>query len=79
MTDKVYRSAQGKVVDLGALMLRNENVRAAGNMNVNARGDLIDSLDRPIQTKPQQMRQHYDRQTNRNINYDPVKSSKEPK
>jgi hypothetical protein len=79
MTDRVYRSAQGKVVDLGALVLRNESVRAAGNMNINARGDLIDSLDRPIQTRPQQMRQHYDRQTSRHVNHNPVQSSKGPK
>ena len=43
MTRKVYRTANGKMVDLGALQLQNENVRAVGNMGVNARGDIIDS------------------------------------
>ena len=38
-----YRSARGKVVDMGALAARNERARAVGNMNVNARGDTIDS------------------------------------
>jgi hypothetical protein len=38
-----YRSARGKVVDMSALAARNERVRAVGNMNVNARGDTIDS------------------------------------
>ena len=40
---KIYRSSQGKGIDLGALLLRNETVRAVGNMNVNARGDRIDN------------------------------------
>ena len=32
---KMYRSSQGKGIDLGALLLQNETVRAVGNMNVN--------------------------------------------
>jgi hypothetical protein len=42
MSQKIYKSAQGKVVDLGTLMLQNESVRAVGNMGVNARGDVLD-------------------------------------
>jgi len=38
-----YRSAQGKVIDMNALIAKNEKVRAVGNMKVNARGDTIDS------------------------------------
>ena len=64
MTRKVYRTAQGKMVDLGALQLRNENVRAVGNMGVNARGDLLDSQNRPINTRNQQVAKSYNRQTN---------------
>ena len=64
MTRKVYRTAQGKMVDLGALQLRNENVRAVGNMGVNARGDLLDSLNRPINSRTQQVGKSYNRQTN---------------
>jgi hypothetical protein len=64
MTRKVYRTAQGKMVDLGALQLRNENVRAVGNMGVNARGDLLDSHNRPINTRNQQVAKSYNRQTN---------------
>jgi len=64
MTRKVYRTAQGKMVDLGALMLQNENVRAVGNMKVNARGDLVDSNNRPIDTRNRQVNRQYNRQTN---------------
>jgi len=63
MTRKVYRTAQGKMVDLGALMLQNESVRAVGNMKVNARGDLVDSNNRPIDTRNKQVNRQYDRQT----------------
>ena len=64
MTRKVYRTANGKMIDLGALQLRNETVRAVGNMNVNARGDLVDSNNRPIATKNQQVANQYRKQTN---------------
>jgi hypothetical protein len=63
MTNKVYRTAQGKMVDLGSLQLRNENVRAVGNMGVNARGDLVDSYNRPIDPKTQQVSRQYQKQT----------------
>ena len=56
MTSKVYRTAMGKVVDMGALMLHNENVRAVGNMGVNARGDRLDSHNRVIDSKNNQIR-----------------------
>lgn len=44
----VYRSAMGKPVDMAAMTSRNEKVRAVGNMNVNARGDVVDSHNRII-------------------------------
>jgi hypothetical protein len=74
MTRKVYRTAQGKMVDLGALQLRNENVRAVGNMKVNARGDLIDSGNRAIDTRNRQVARQYSRQTT-NVSNEPVRSS----
>lgn len=63
MTRKVYRTAQGKLVDLGRLQLQNENTRAVGNMGVNARGDKVDSMNRPIDKKPAQVQRQYNRQT----------------
>jgi hypothetical protein len=63
MTNKVYRSAQGKMVDLGALQLRNENVRAVGNMGVNARGDIVDAKNRSIDSRNNQVAKQYSRQS----------------
>lgn len=37
----VYRTMQGKVIDLEKLMRQNELTPAVGNMKVNARGDAI--------------------------------------
>jgi len=64
MTKKVYRTAQGRVVDLGALEAQNEHVRAVGNMNVNARGDKLDANGRVISTRSQQVNRNLNRATN---------------
>jgi len=63
MTSKVYKSAQGKSVDMGRLQLQNEGVRALGNMKVNARGDMVDDLNRVISTKSEQVNKQYKTQT----------------
>jgi hypothetical protein len=44
----IYRTAQGKRLDMSMLARRNERVRAVGNMSVNARGDTIDSQGKVI-------------------------------
>jgi hypothetical protein len=74
MTNKVYRSAQGKSVDLGTIMLQNEHVRAVGNMKVNARGDKLDSNNRVIETKARQIQKQNDRTTT-NVSSSPVHTS----
>lgn len=43
-----YRTALGKIVDMGALTAKNEKVRAVGNMRVNARGDSINAQGKII-------------------------------
>lgn len=63
MTKEIHRSANGKQVDMGSLRLRNEHVRAVGNMRVNARGDLVDDKNQVITPKNQQVNQAYDNQT----------------
>ena len=63
MTKKVYRTAQGKTVDLGSLILQNETVRAVGNMGVNARGDRVDGQNRSIDSRNQRVGRQYARQT----------------
>ena len=62
MTQKVYKTAQGKTVDMGRLMVQNEKTRAVGNMKVNARGDLVDDMNNVISSKPQQVNTQYNKQ-----------------
>jgi len=64
MTKKQYRSAMGKTVDMGALLLQNESVRAVGNMGVNARGDVINSNNKIIEKKSRQVQRQNRRSTN---------------
>jgi len=64
MTRKVYKSAMGKTVDMGSLLLQNERVRAVGNMNVNARGDRLDSNNQIVEPKNQQAQRRYRKQSN---------------
>jgi hypothetical protein len=66
MTNEVYRSANGKTVDMGALRLQNEKVRAVGNMRVNARGDVINDSNEVIRTRNEQVNKQYQKQTRPN-------------
>jgi len=61
MTNEVYRSANGKTVDMGALRLQNEKVRAVGNMKVNARGDVVDDRGGVVNSKTAQVNRQYNR------------------
>jgi len=71
MTKKIYRTAMGKMVDLGAIQLQNENVRAVGNMKVNARGDLVDHTNNPVVRRNTQVAKQYSRQIT-NVSDEPV-------
>jgi hypothetical protein len=62
MSNDLYKSANGKKVDMGALRQKNEHVRAVGNMKVNARGDHVDDSNQVIQSRSQQTNAHYNKQ-----------------
>ena len=63
MAQKKYRTAQGKMVDFGAMLTNNELVPALGNMNVNARGDEILPDGTITKTREQVMRDYYNMNT----------------
>jgi len=62
MTQKMYKTAQGKLIDMGALLLRNENTRAVGNMKANARGDQLDNTNQVVTKKTEQVTRQYSKQ-----------------
>jgi len=77
MSRKVYKSAQGKTVDLGALQLQNETVKAVGNMGVNARGDRVSATNTTVESRTQTVNRQYKKQINRtNVRDDAVVDSK---
>tara|TARA_B110001454_G_scaffold213764_1_gene232486 strand:- start:738 stop:1148 length:411 start_codon:yes stop_codon:yes gene_type:complete len=40
---KQVKTARGRTIDMGALATKNERTRAVSNLNMNARGDIIDN------------------------------------
>ena len=74
MGQRVYRTARGKIIDLGELQMKNESVRAVGNMGVNARGDKIDPMGHVVDSKGDQVRREYEKQSS-NVKSKPVATS----
>jgi len=70
---KTYVTANNRVVDIDALRLKNEDVRAVGNMGVNARGDKIDSNNGSVESRNRRVSRQYKKQTN--VSDQPVASS----
>jgi hypothetical protein len=60
---KMYRSAQGRVVDIERLRLANEEIIAVGNMKVNARGDQLGPGGQVLKTRNQVMKDYYNLNT----------------
>jgi len=56
---KIYKSAQGRVVDMEKLRLANEETIAVGNMKVNARGDQLGPGGKIVKTRNQIMKDYY--------------------
>jgi hypothetical protein len=63
MAGKKHKTANGKEIDFQKLMLKNETVRAVGNMSVNARGDVVDSTNKKVATRSEQVNKQYRKQT----------------
>ena len=57
---RMYRTMQGRMVDIEKLRAANEDVRAVGNMNVNARGDVLGPGGTVTQTKQEVVAKYYE-------------------
>jgi hypothetical protein len=57
---KLYRTMQGRMVDIEKLRSMNENIRAVGNMNVNARGDILGPGGTISKSKEQVIKEYYE-------------------
>ena len=63
MAKRKHRSAQGKMVDMNALIANNETVPSIGNMPVNARGDEILPDGTIIKTREELMKEYHNLST----------------
>lgn len=61
---RAYRTAMGQSLDMSILRAKNERERAVGNMNVNARGDIIDSNNQVINDNNKRINQMYQKTMN---------------
>lgn len=60
MGKKVYKSMQGKTVDMDLLRQRNELTPAVGNAKVNARGDEIGPGGKIVRSREQVLKDYYE-------------------
>ena len=75
---RMYRTMQGRLVDIDKLRAANESVTAVGNMNVNARGDVLGPGGKIIKSKNAVMNEYY--QTPKGVAQDtPIKKVEQPK
>jgi hypothetical protein len=59
MANSVYRTMQGKEIDLDKLRMRNEMTLAVGNARVNARGDELGPGGKIIKKREEIMNEYY--------------------
>ena len=57
---RMYRTMQGRMVDIEKLRAANETVQAVGNMNVNARGDIIGPKGAVVTSKETVIQKYYE-------------------
>ena len=56
---RVYRSANGKIVDMDLLRQRNELTPAVGNARVNARGDQLGPGGKIVRSREEVLKDFY--------------------
>ena len=57
---RMYRTMQGRMVDIEKIRTANEGVQAVGNMNVNARGDVLGAGGQVVTPKETIIKQYYE-------------------
>ena len=57
---KVYKTMQGKVIDMELLRQKNELIPAVGNVRVNARGDELGPGGKIVKTREQILKEYYE-------------------
>ena len=76
MGRKVYRTMQGKQIDMDLLRKRNELTPAVGNARVNARGDLLGPGGKIVKKHEDVIKEYYAQNPQTVADENPVKASK---
>ena len=76
---KMYRTMQGRMVDIEKLRGANEQVPAVGNMRVNARGDVLGPGGAILKSKESVMKEYYETPKGRAIDTPRVKQPPQPR
>ena len=58
--NRIYRTMQGKEIDMAALAAKNETMPAVGNVRVNARGDELGPNGQIVKTREEILAEYYD-------------------
>jgi hypothetical protein len=64
----MYKTAQGKTIDMDKLMRQNELVPAVGNARVNARGDKLGPGGKIVKKREDVVAEYYDKNPKAQIN-----------
>lgn len=68
MSKGIYRTAFGKTINIDQLRLMHENTKAVGNMNANARGDIVAADGSVVKGRNQRMHEQYQHRPPVNLN-----------
>tara|TARA_B100001093_G_C26492132_1_gene869523 strand:+ start:103 stop:474 length:372 start_codon:yes stop_codon:yes gene_type:complete len=71
---KMYRTMQGRMVDIEKLRGANENIQAVGNMKVNARGDILGPSGNIVKPKEVVMKEYYETPKGRAVDTPRIKT-----
>jgi hypothetical protein len=74
----VYRTANGRQIDVDGIRLANESVIALGNLKVNARGDELGPGGRVVRTRDQVMKEYYALNTPTALDDNPMVQRQQP-
>ena len=74
---RMYRTMQGRMVDIDQLRAANESVQAVGNMNVNARGDVLGAGGQIVKPKEKVIQKYYE-QPKGKVSETPTRVSQAP-
>lgn len=60
MTKRIYKTMQGKEIDMDSLLANNETMPAVGNVRMNARGDELGAGGKIIRTREEVVSEYYE-------------------